>query len=254
MLTANSVDVIIPTFNSKEWLKTAIESVINQTETVERIIVVDDGSDTEFKEYIDSEIRGMSKVTVITSSHTGLPGKMRGIGLANSTSEWVAFLDADDWWEKDKLAIQLDIALKYKVDFVCTNATSWKNSLNVGQTVECENGFIEKNDLLADNKVINSSVLIRRKIFDLCGEYEASFQTRGVEDYCMWLRYRHFGKIYFVNQDLVNYRIVESSLSRRFHSNPRIFAHINYFRWLRDRKQLTIWQSRKIKKYLLKGL
>jgi glycosyltransferase involved in cell wall biosynthesis len=250
----HSIDVVIPTFNSKECLKIAVESVNNQTLMVNRIIIVDDGSDPEFIDYLASEIRELDKVMVVTNSHSGLPGKMRKIGLTYSSSEWVAFLDADDWWESDKLSVQLKIALQKEADLVCTNAISWKNAAKIGPTVQCENGFLRTEDLMADNKVINSSVLVRRKILDLCDEYESSFQTRGVEDYCMWLRFSHFGKLYFLDQPLVNYSVVDGSLSRQFQSNPRIFAHISYYRWLRDRDMLNFWNRRKIQKYFLKGI
>ena len=153
-----------------------------------------------------------------------------------------------------KLSVQLKTALQHDADLVCTNATSWIKNTRSGQTVQSDNGFLKTKDLIADNKVINSSVLVRRKIMDLCDEYENSFQTRGVEDYCMWLRFSHFGKIYFLDQPLVHYRFVDGSLSRQFNSNPRIFAHISYYRWLRDRNMLNFWNRRTIKKYFLKGI
>ena len=248
------VDVIIPVYNSINTLKQAIESILNQTVEVARILVIDDGSDVETLEYLKTEITKLPKVEVFYNDHSGLPGKMRRIGVVNSDAPWIAFLDSDDWWEPTKIEKQLFLAQKYCADLVCSNGNAVKNDKLVGTVLSQESGFISFKDLLKDNKIINSSVIVKKSKFVKCGEYESDFQSRGVEDYCMWLRFTQFGKIFFHNENLLNYRILEDSLSRQFKEDPRVFALVNFYRWLREVDLLSAKAQIKILRLIKKEI
>ncbi|MGD0401058.1 MAG: glycosyltransferase family A protein [Syntrophobacteraceae bacterium] len=96
------ISVIIPSYNAEKFLSEAIESVLHQTCPAEEIIVVDDGS-------VDSTVsiaRSFgSSVIVIRQSNAG-PSAARNAGVKNASGELIAFLDADDLWECDKLELQ----------------------------------------------------------------------------------------------------------------------------------------------------
>ena len=98
------ISVVIPTCNRYNFLKRAIESVLAQNYLPKEIIVVDDGSsdatsqikkDFEFIKYIYQENSGVSLA--------------RNKGIQNATNPWIAFLDDDDTWKKNKLEKQLNI-------------------------------------------------------------------------------------------------------------------------------------------------
>ena len=98
------ISVIIPTFNRASLLKKAIESVLSQTYKDFELIVIDDGSSDETPSLISSYA---SSIKYIKQNNKG-PAGARNVGIKNSSGEFVAFLDSDDWWDKEKLQIQID--------------------------------------------------------------------------------------------------------------------------------------------------
>ena len=96
------ISVVIPCYNTEKLLSEAIESVLGQTCPAEEIIVVDDGS-LDNTALIARSFG--SPVIVIQQSNAG-PSAARNAGVENATGELIAFLDADDLWERDKLELQ----------------------------------------------------------------------------------------------------------------------------------------------------
>ena len=93
------VSVIIPTYNSASLIRDAIESVLHQSVQVNEIIVVDDGSTDSTSEILRNY---GSQIDCIYQENSGAAhARNRGIGEAKS--DWLAFLDADDCWDRDHL-------------------------------------------------------------------------------------------------------------------------------------------------------
>jgi len=91
----NKVSVIIPTYNSAPVLKRAVESALNQTESPREIIVIDDGSDDDTAEFV----RALGdKIVFLQQTNQG-QGAARNRGLEIASGEYIAFLDADDYWK-----------------------------------------------------------------------------------------------------------------------------------------------------------
>ncbi len=97
----NKIDVIIPVYNGEKWLRQALESVAAQTAPVERIIVVDDGGTDGSIAMAD----GFPGVQVLRNPQPGSPARARNFGLNASTAPLVAFLDQDDVWHPEHLAM-----------------------------------------------------------------------------------------------------------------------------------------------------
>ena len=104
------VSVVIPSFNRLDYLLRAIESVFNQTYSKTEIIVVNDGSTEEG--YLEHKyIKDIKQINLEQNQKiiNGFgPGNIRNFGINKASGEWIAFLDDDDLWLKDKLEIQLD--------------------------------------------------------------------------------------------------------------------------------------------------
>ncbi len=99
-----TVSVVIPAFDAAEYIAEAIDSVLRQTRPVGEVIVVDDGSTDDTASV--AEAFG-DPVRVVRQDRSGAnPARNRGV--RESAGEFIAFLDADDLWEPDKLAVQLD--------------------------------------------------------------------------------------------------------------------------------------------------
>ena len=100
--------VIIPTFNRAEFLKKAIESVYNQTFKNFELIVIDsystDKTDQIIQEFENIIYKKINKKGNISAS--------RNLGIKSSKGKWIAFLDSDDIWSKDKLQFVFDVIKK----------------------------------------------------------------------------------------------------------------------------------------------
>ncbi len=103
------VSVVIPSFNRLDYLLRAIESVFNQTYSKTEIIVVNDGSTEEG--YLEHKyIKDIKQINLEQNQKiiNGFgPGNIRNFGINKASGDWIAFLDDDDLWLKDKLEIQL---------------------------------------------------------------------------------------------------------------------------------------------------
>ena len=96
------ISVVIPTFNRSAFLKKAVESVLSQGYQDLELIVVDDGSEDDTPEVVT----GFGPdIKYIKQKNKG-PGAARNLGIKNSKGGFIAFLDSDDRWDKDKLGIQ----------------------------------------------------------------------------------------------------------------------------------------------------
>lgn len=98
------VSVIVPVYNCGKYLAEAIESIWGQTYRPLEIIVVDDGS-TDNSAEVANRFKG--SVLYICQEHSG-PGASRNKGIGLAEGEFLAFLDADDRWLKDKLSLQIE--------------------------------------------------------------------------------------------------------------------------------------------------
>ena len=101
------VSVVVPTFNRLRFLGPAIESVYAQTFTHWELIIADDGSDLETRQYLQS-LANDPRVIVVWLPHTGRPSMVRNAALQRAVREYVAFLDSDDLWAARKLERQIE--------------------------------------------------------------------------------------------------------------------------------------------------
>ncbi|MGB9470944.1 MAG: glycosyltransferase family A protein [Candidatus Acidiferrum sp.] len=99
------VSVIIPTYERAEKVQRAIESVLGQTVTDFEVIVVDDGSSDGTGNVLAEKFGDRIRYYAQTNQGVSVT---RNRGVQEARGEWVAFLDSDDLWEKDKLESQLD--------------------------------------------------------------------------------------------------------------------------------------------------
>ena len=241
MNTNLKVDVIIPNYNETRLLSRAVDSVLIQGEIVRRIIIVDDGSDEETLNYLNSNISNVDKVQIIFSARQNHPGVMRDMGINNSNSDWIAFLDADDFWEPDKLQKQLDFAFKNNFQVVCSDAYLYRNFTKVGQIYKSDKKpIINTKSLLKENTIINSSSLIKRDCFKKINGYPKEYYLRGVEDYSAWLRLSAHFRIGYLNETLVNYEDQANSLGKQQNPILRNIAIFDFIFWSKSRAPLFI--------------
>ena len=114
------VSVIIPSYNSSRYLSQAIESVLAQSYKEFEIIVVDDGSTDNTRKAVE---KFKDNVIYLYKSNGG-PASARNLGISKSIGEYIAFLDADDYWLPKKLKTQIDFIKKHE-EFALIHSNTW---------------------------------------------------------------------------------------------------------------------------------
>lgn len=114
------IDVIIPVYNVEKYLKQCIDSVLKQTLKNYHIILVNDGSTDKSGEICDDYAQRYSFITVVHQVNSGLSAA-RNKGLSLSKSQYIVFLDSDDWIEPNTLEALYNSMVETQADIVCCN-------------------------------------------------------------------------------------------------------------------------------------
>ena len=192
------VSVIIPMYNSKDTIKSAIESVLNQTykEPIE-IIVVNDGSKDGCEKIVEKMIinNQTHKHIKLINKQNGRVSSARNRGIKEASGEWIAFLDSDDMWHPQKLELVFEALKDDSIKFI-------------GHSYTLENNFDKKfnleklskvsfTKLLLKNFAVTPSIIIKKEI---C-EYFDETMTH-TEDHELWLRLALKLEVYYLNLPL----------------------------------------------------
>ena len=194
-----NISVIIPTFNRKETLKRAIQSVVMQSYTPYEIIVIDDGSDDGTKEWLKDNYPNVKYIYQMNSGVSSARNK----GIKFARGDWIALLDSDDEWLPSKLKDQAkEIELNPAAKFLHTNEIWIRNGVRVNQMKKHKKygGYIFEK-CLDMCRISPSSVLIKKDIFDEIGMFDETLKV--CEDYDLWLRFASKYPVHFLDQPLV---------------------------------------------------
>jgi teichuronic acid biosynthesis glycosyltransferase TuaG len=127
----DQVDIIIPVYNSQKFIGKTIKSVFKQTYKNWKLIIVDDAStDNTLKlvEKISKVVKKKRKIIILKNNINRGQAFSRNRGLKQSKSQFVAFLDSDDFWDKNKLKNQIKFMLSNNYDFTYTDYKIIKNN------------------------------------------------------------------------------------------------------------------------------
>lgn len=178
------VSVIIPTFNRAWALKTAIDSVLAQTHDEIEIIVIDDGSTDTTPDLLAGY---GNQIQVFVQKNRGVSAA-RNFGIKRSHGEFIALLDSDDAWERDKISCQINFFDQNPDALICQTEEIWiRRGRRVNPKVKHQkpSGMIFEPSLYLC-LVSPSAVMIRKKLFELKGGFNEDFPV--CEDYDLWLR------------------------------------------------------------------
>jgi glycosyltransferase involved in cell wall biosynthesis len=194
------VSVIIPTFNRRDYITTALDSVLAQTYKNYEIVVIDDGSSDDTKEVLKPY---QNIIRYFYQENKGISGA-RNRGIRESRNDYIALLDSDDYWLPEKLKWQVD---RIRKEPECGMVATRCSSIASDGTFRKKNrpgksGWI-LNDIFKANFIRTSSVLITRKCFDTVGLFDESLPEG--EEYDLWLRIAKQYPIAFINEPLTVY-------------------------------------------------
>ncbi len=191
--------VIIPSYNRKDKLKNAIDSVLAQSDRDFELIVVDDGSDDGTS--VLAEVY-TGKITYIFQKNSGV-SSARNRGIASSDSHHITLLDSDDTWNPHKLKKHREfisnnpgIPIHQTEDIWIRNGTR----VNPGLKHLKSDGkiFLQSLQLCM---ISPSSVCISRSIFEKYGLFDEKLSA--CEDYDLWLRITPFEEIGLISEKLI---------------------------------------------------
>ena len=217
------VSVIIPTYNRGDLISETIVSVLNQTYQNFEIFIIDDGSIDNTKVLVQSF--NDERVRYIFQEHSGLPASGRNTGIKHAIGDYIAFLDSDDLWYPQKLEIQINMLKKYpNILLISTNGVYFPSKLDIKVLPIKNDTEITFRYLLENNIIINSSVLMRKKVTDKIGLLDEDNKLKYGEDYDYWLRLLKYkdNSILILKNILVKYRNTTNDLINLYR-NPQFF-------------------------------
>jgi len=200
--------VIIPLYNKAAYISKAIQSVLDQNDTEFELIIVNDGSTDgslgRVHEFDDSRIR------IIEQSNAGV-SVARNNGVKVAQNEYIAFLDADDWWAREYLGEMKKLIIKYP-DAGLWAAKYYKVRFgkNIVANIGLEDGFAEGyiNYFKVYAKTLwmpitSSSFIIPRKVFNKYNGFNSKLHIG--EDFYLWAQVALTEQIAYINIPLVFY-------------------------------------------------
>lgn len=228
------VSVIMPAYNAEEYISEAVQSVMAQTYTNWELLILDDcstdGTADKARCFSDLDPR----ITLYSNPKNIGVALTRNKGMALAKGSWVALLDSDDIWHKDKLEKQLVAAENTGADIIyCSYSLMDKNGEHLSDFIVPERTSYD--DMLRKNVIGCSTVFMRSPIL-----IHHHFSTEHYhEDYVLWLELLKSGYIAAASTDvLVDYRIVDGS-----RSNDKLKSARN--RWLiyREIEKLSLGKA-----------
>lgn len=192
------ISVIIPVYNGDGYVRKAIDSVLAQTYPAHQIIAIDDGS-------VDSSAKVLKsygdKIVYKRIANSGI-SEARNTGLALVTGDYVAFLDQDDYWFKNKLALQAKAAMKHpKVGVICSDYITRRSSdmplyrhfphLGIYKEMKFDRVIGNAFELLIKEHFVGtpSTAMVKKSVIDKVGRFDPRYLY--TQDYDYFLRCAH---------------------------------------------------------------
>ena len=210
------VTVIIPYKNNLKFLFLALEYVFFQTYKKFRILIIYDDEDRSDLLHINKSIskkrvkQNYSIKVILNKKNLGA-GESRNKGIKFSKSKYIAFLDSDDLWNKNKLKFQLDFMIKHQLPITHTSYIII-NELGKKIALRKSKKIIHFKNILNSGDIGLSTVIIEKKFLKKNNLKFPKISTK--EDYILWLRIlKKIPYIRGVDKNLTNYRKRKNSLS-----------------------------------------
>jgi len=210
------VSILMPTYNNAEFIGRAIKSILHQDHQNFEIVVIDNFSEDLTEEIVNSF--GDQRIIYKKIKNKGIIARSRNEAIRLSSGNWVAFLDSDDWWKKDKLSKCLaQTRLGYDFIYHRLGRAIEGKKINLSSIGRPSSNNLLRESLLCDGNIIpNSSVMVSRKIVDQIGMISEDPNKVTWEDYDYWIKVSTVTNRYkFINQILGYYWV-----GRNNNTNP----------------------------------
>ena len=219
------VDVILPNYNKAKFLEESINSVISQTYRNWHLYIIDDYSNDDSPKIIN-KFSDLKNVTLITLRKNKGPSFCRNYAMRISKAKYIAFIDSDDSWSKNKLEMQIQFMEKNNLTFTYTDYTPFfeKNGLKKVKRRTFLKDYFNFETFINNSSINTTTMIILRSIL---GTHRFK-KIKLLEDYlfkCKLLKNNNVAKK--LDEDLAFYRILTSSRSSQRLRNIYWLWHIN---------------------------
>ncbi|MCB9096275.1 MAG: glycosyltransferase [Arcobacter sp.] len=199
-----SVSIVVPCYNCENFIEQTLDNIKQQTYRFFELILVDDGSKdntvTKITEWLNNnlDIKGS-----LIQQENKYQGAARNTGIKNAKADYIAFLDADDYWESNKLEVCMNyLKTNPEVDLICHDEWIMKNGKLDGR-VKAGPYTIFEDLFFKDNCLSPSAVILKKDLLLEVSGFNESRSYFSVEDYDLWLRLaKNKITIHYLNQPL----------------------------------------------------
>tara|TARA_Y100000816_G_scaffold274712_1_gene242250 strand:- start:719 stop:1474 length:756 start_codon:yes stop_codon:yes gene_type:complete len=248
MVKQPDIDIIIPNYNKAKYLNQCLDSILSQTYKNWKIYLVDDNSHDDsakiFKKY-----ENIDNINFFLLKENKGPAFCRNYAIDKSSSEFIAFMDSDDFWPKDKLKKQINEMLKNDYNFTYTDYNFFFNDNEEKIKTVKMPLFLDYKNFILKSSMSTSSIIISRNSLG-----NVKFKNVDQEDYLFKCDLLKKGETAFNSKDtFVYYRINKNNRSANKLKNlvslwqiNKIHNQLNFFTNL---KSLFFISINSLKKY-----
>jgi len=202
------VSIIMPVYNSEKYIGKAINSIINQTYADWELIVINDASEDKSLKIIEGYLD--KRIKIIKNEVNMGVAISRNKGIQIASGRYIAFIDSDDCWKKNKLEKQINFMEKENIAF----SFSAYERIKFGKKVKIVKVpvVVDYNEILKNTIILNSTVVL--DTFKINKDIINMPNLKVGEDNATWFKILRNGiKAYGYNEVLTEYNIRKKSLS-----------------------------------------
>jgi teichuronic acid biosynthesis glycosyltransferase TuaG len=242
------VSIILPNYNSSKTIKQTINSIINQTYKNWELIIVDDNSD-ELTKKILSKYKNKKKIKFYFLQKNKGAAYCRNLAIKKSKSDYIAFIDSDDLWEKNKLKLQINFMSKNNYLFTYTYYKTFKINSSIIKKIIVPNKFNFKS-FIKNTSIATSTMIVKRTATN-----NIKFSnTKICEDYyykCQLLKKIGYAYCYcaYLGKYQIRKNSLQSSRIRNLYWIWKINKNLNQFNILDNLISVFFISFNSIKKY-----
>lgn len=198
------ISVIVPLYNKKDYVFKTIKSVLDQTYPYFELIVVDDGS-TDGSLNVVKEVND-DRLIIIEQNNSGV-SSARNKGVENASYDYIAFLDADDWWDISFLEKMVCLLKEYpNAGIYAANYSIVRNGIFENRVSNAWTGYLDYLNHFyekGDSPICTSAVLLRKEIFQKLNGFDKNL--RYGEDLVLWIKMSLKSKVVYTTEVLSFY-------------------------------------------------
>ena len=242
------VSIILPNYNSSKTIIPTINSILNQSYKNWELFIVDDCSNIETKKNL-SKFNKIKKIKIFYLKKNKGAAYCRNLAIKKSKSNYLAFIDSDDLWKKNKLKLQINFMKKHNHLFTYTHYKTFKVKYPMRKNITTANKF-NFESFVRNTSIATSTMVVKRSITN-----NIKFaNTKICEDYffkCHLLKKIRYAYCcpYYLTEYQIRKNSLQSSRIRNLYWIWKINKNLNNFNFFKNLVSVFFISLNSIKKY-----